>query len=125
MRMCIDLGLHQETPQMAQRLDALSLDERRRLWWCTYSLDRQVCVYLGRPFGIADEAVKVPYPEDVDDQFISKHGIMKDHPLVHQKSSMTIARHMFRIRQLQSEIQCILYQQSEIPRKYGLSTRAL
>ncbi|KAF3914858.1 hypothetical protein ABW20_dc0105280 [Dactylellina cionopaga] len=118
LRICIDLGLHQETPQVLRVLDALTIDERRRLFWCAYSLDRQVCVYLGRPFGISDDAVKVPFPEDIDDSLISEYGIHKEHPNAVRKSSRTIACHMFRIRQLQSEIQKILYQQSEVPRQF-------
>ncbi|KAK6345224.1 Fungal specific transcription factor [Orbilia javanica] len=118
LRICIDLGLHQETPQVLRVLDALTIDTRRRLFWCAYSLDRQVCVYLGRPFGISDDAIKVNFPEDIDDSFISEHGIFKEHPNASNKSSRTIARHMFMIRQLQSEIQKILYQQSELPRKF-------
>ncbi|KAK6543056.1 Fungal specific transcription factor [Orbilia ellipsospora] len=118
LRICIDLGLHQETPQVLRVLDALTIDERRRLFWCAYSLDRQVCVYLGRPFGISDDALKVPFPEDIDDSLISEYGIQKEHPDAIRKSSRTIACHMFRIRQLQSEIQKILYQQSELPRKF-------
>ncbi|KAF3939331.1 hypothetical protein ABW19_dt0203563 [Dactylella cylindrospora] len=118
LRICIDLGLHQETPQVLRQLDPLTIDERRRLFWCAYSLDRQVCVYLGRPFGISDDAIKVPFPEDIDDSLISEYGIQKEHPNALRKSSRTIACHMFKIRQLQSEIQKILYQQSEVPRKF-------
>ncbi|EPS37350.1 hypothetical protein H072_8968 [Dactylellina haptotyla CBS 200.50] len=118
LRICIDLGLHQETPQVLRVLDALTIDERRRLFWCAYSLDRQVCVYLGRPFGISDDAIRVPFPEDIDDSLISEYGIQKEHPNAIRKSSRTIACHMFRIRQLQSEIQKILYQQSEVPRQF-------
>ncbi|KAJ6260553.1 hypothetical protein Dda_4779 [Drechslerella dactyloides] len=119
LRICIDLGLHQETPQVLQVLDPLTIDARRRLFWCAYSLDRQVCVYLGRPFGISDDAIKVPLPEDIDENLISEHGILKEHPDAVRKSSRTIACHMFRIRQLQSEIQKILYQQSEVPRQFA------
>ncbi|EWC46549.1 hypothetical protein DRE_04272 [Drechslerella stenobrocha 248] len=118
LRICVDLGLHQETPQAAKVLDALTIDTRRRLLWCAYSLDRQVCVYLGRPFGISDDAIKVPFPEDIDDSLISEYGIQKGHPNAVRKSSKTIACHMFRIRRLQSEIQKILYQQSDIPKEF-------
>ncbi|KAF3923413.1 hypothetical protein ABW21_db0206243 [Orbilia brochopaga] len=119
LRICIDLGLHQETPQVLRVLDALTIDTRRRLFWCAYSLDRQVCVYLGRPFGISDDAIRVPLPDDIDENLISEYGIQKEHPSNVRKSSRTIAYHMFRIRQLQSEIQKILYQQSEVPRKFA------
>jgi len=111
------MGLHQEnTPKAEKTWDPVALDERRRLFWCTYSLDRQVCVYLGRPFGMSDDAIKTPFPVDVDDEFITANGILPQ-PLG-RKSSRTISLHMFGIRRLQSEIQQILYQTTEIPRRF-------
>lgn len=117
LRLAVDLGLHQEPAKAEKMWDALALDERRRLFWCVYSLDRQVCVYLGRPFGLADDAIKTPFPEDVPDEYISVSGIHPDG--IGKRSSRTIAIHMFRIRQLQSEIQQVLYQTSEIPRRFS------
>ncbi|KAK6360621.1 Fungal specific transcription factor [Orbilia blumenaviensis] len=117
LRICIDLGLHQEPTHASQVMSELTIDTRRRLFWCAYSLDRQVCVYLGRPFGISDDAIKVPFPLEIDDSLISERGI-EAHPNALNKNSRTIACHMFRIRQLQSEIQKILYQQSELPRAF-------
>lgn len=63
MRLAVDLGLHYEDgngdqgdAQFAGRR-AWNRDMRRRLWWCTYSLDRLVSTCVGRPFGISDECV--------------------------------------------------------------------
>lgn len=117
LRLAVDLGLHNESAQKADKhWDPVQLDERRRLFWCTYSVDRQVSVYLGRPFGIADDAIKVPFPLDVDDDLITPSGIR--HPAPGTRSSRTISLHMFRIRQLQSEIQQVLYQTSSVPRQF-------
>ena len=117
LRLAVDLGLHQENTPRAEKLwDPLALDERRRLFWCTYSVDRQVCVYLGRPFGISDDAVKTPFPLDVNDERITAAGILPKLP--GQVSSRKISLHMFQIRRLQSEIQRVLYQNSQIPRSF-------
>jgi len=117
LRLAVDMGLHQEnTPKAEKTWDAVALDERRRLFWCTYSLDRQVCVYLGRPFGISDDAINTPFPIDVDDEYITPNRI-RPQPMG-RKSSRTISLHMFRIRRLQSEIQQILYQTTEVPRRF-------
>lgn len=117
LRLAVDLGLHQENTERAERQwDPVALDERRRLFWCTYSIDRQVCVYLGRPFGISDDAVNTPFPEDVSDECITPQGVLPEE--TGKRSSRTISILMFRIRKLQSEIQQILYQVSELPRKF-------
>lgn len=120
LRLAIDLGLHHEnTPKAERTLDQLVLDERRRLWWCTYALDRQLGLYLGRPFGIADDAIRTPLPvEEIagwsypeDDASASEGG---------RRTCRTIFLHMFRIRQIQSEIQRVLYQSSSsLPRQFA------
>ncbi|KAK9245938.1 fungal-specific transcription factor domain-containing protein [Lipomyces tetrasporus] len=136
LRLCVDLGLHVEggvkswsgtniTPKNGQGpmkegdpFDARTLDLRRRLFWCTYAMDRQICVYLGRPFGIADNSIKVPFPSDLDDVFITSEGIMKP-PEDTPPSYKQVAVHIFQIRRLQSEIQTILYERAELPRRFA------
>ncbi|RPA91867.1 hypothetical protein L873DRAFT_1818598 [Choiromyces venosus 120613-1] len=121
MRLAIDLGLHQENTQKAEKMwDPLTLDERRRLWWCTYCLDRQICVYLGRPFGIADEAIKTPFPDEEVDGWSDAPQIDTGSDDKRIRSCRTISIHIFRIRQIQSEIQQVLYQSSSaLPRQFS------
>ena len=74
VRLAIDLGLHFEDSNASSVGGALdahmdieaerlkgekewNLDLRRRLWWCTYSIDRLVSICVGRPLGIQDEVV--------------------------------------------------------------------
>ncbi|KAK7203816.1 fungal-specific transcription factor domain-containing protein [Myxozyma melibiosi] len=136
LRLCVDLGLHVEggvkswsgtniVPKNGQGsskesdpFDARTLDLRRRLFWCTYAMDRQVCVYLGRPFGIADNSIKVPFPSDLDDVFITSEGIVKP-PEDTPPSYKQVAVHIFQIRRLQSEVQTILYERAELPRRFA------
>lgn len=121
MRLAIDLGLHQENTAKAEKMwDPLTLDERRRLWWCTYCLDRQICVYLGRPFGIADEAIKTPFPVDELEGWSEAPQVNPTSGDKRIKSCRTVSIHIFRIRQIQSEIQQVLYQSSSaLPRKFA------
>ncbi|KAK9466780.1 fungal-specific transcription factor domain-containing protein [Lipomyces arxii] len=136
LRLCVDLGLHVEggvkswsgtniAPKNGQgslkeseRVSARILDLRRRLFWCTYAMDRQVCVYLGRPFGIADNSIKVPFPSDLDDVFITTRGITNP-PEDTPPSYKQVAVHIFQIRRLQSEVQTILYERAELPRRFA------
>jgi hypothetical protein len=43
-RVMVDLGLH-EDPSPESHTDHDRLDQRRRVFWCIYSLDRQVCPF--------------------------------------------------------------------------------
>jgi hypothetical protein len=55
LRLAVEIGLHKEPA--SDRVDALTLDTRRRVFWVAYSMDRNVGWFLGRPFGLADEAI--------------------------------------------------------------------
>lgn len=147
-RLCVDLGLHTEggikswyknssnntkfnnndTPSVIDipEYDAATLDLRRRLFWCTYALDRQVCVYLGRPFGIPEHTIKVPFPSELDDTLIidSSFGVPSTTILDYSQekstssSYKTVALCFFKIRKLHAEIQSILYECASLPRQY-------
>ncbi|VEU19961.1 DEKNAAC100022 [Brettanomyces naardenensis] len=120
LRLAVDLGLHWETEK--NDYDAFTLDIRRRLFWSCYSLDRQICIYLGRPFGIPEECCHVPFPSDLDDSLI----ILGDGRTIQDYSTRTscmpsyksVSLTMFRIRKLQAEIKSILYDKKELPRKF-------
>ncbi|OWB61317.1 DNA binding protein [[Candida] boidinii] len=121
LRVCVDLGLHTESNLInPDSYDCFTLDIRRRLFWCCYALDRQVCVYLGRPFGIPEESVHVPFPTDLDDALIVHDDTVHDYSkrTSTMSSYKTVSLAIFKIRQIQAEVQSILYERKELPRKY-------
>ncbi|KAF4443202.1 hypothetical protein F53441_11511 [Fusarium austroafricanum] len=61
MRMCVDLGLHQD-PQPLESVATSLLETRRRLWWSMYSFDRSMSLGCGRPTEISDSAINVSLP---------------------------------------------------------------
>lgn len=109
LRICVDLGLHNEAPIHA---GAAEIDRRRRLFWCTYCLDRQVCFYMGRPVGIADSAVTVPFFLPLDDGDIDRGT--QGRPLCKH-----VALALCRVRQIQLEVHHVLYQNGEVPRRFA------
>lgn len=123
LRLSIDLGLHTESNQRRNgiELDAFDVDMRRRLFWCTYMLDRQICVYLGRPFGIPEDSIKVPFFSELDDSLIvPKTGV--DYSLTTSpggvKSYKYVALAFVRMRQIQAEIQRMMFEYTEVPRRF-------
>jgi hypothetical protein len=153
-RLCVDLGLHTESGMKSwyknshnppannnpktsnysnssviniSEYDAATLDLRRRLFWCTYALDRQVCVYLGRPFGIPEHTIKVPFPSELDDTLIidSSFGIPSTTIFDYSQKKSTspsyksVALSFFKIRKIHAEIQSILYECAPLPRQYS------
>ncbi|KAJ5388907.1 positive regulator of purine utilization [Penicillium cosmopolitanum] len=88
IRSAIDLRLYNEQDSPSNMLNLASKspfdeahrdwikDLRRRLWWCVYSLDRLVAPYLERPFFIPDDVITTQFPSILDDQFITRRGIL-------------------------------------------------
>ena len=137
MRLAVDLGLHyedgtgidyvgeveldalpgkNEEEKAKLRIDARERgrrewvrDTRRRLWWCAYSLDRLVASCVGRPLGIADQAITTDFPSLLDDKYITKAGFVPAPSAA--PSYKHVAHHYFKLRLLQSEIQDVLLSQ--------------
>ncbi|OLN88321.1 Positive regulator of purine utilization 2 [Colletotrichum chlorophyti] len=89
-------------------------DMRRRLWWCTYSLDRLVSTCVGRPFGISDQVITTEFPSLLDDQYITPTGFQETPADSSEPSYKHVAYHYFKLRLLQSEIlQVLQYNQTQ------------
>lgn len=118
LRICVDLGLHREdsTPTTA-----FVKDRRRRLFWCTYSLDRQICFYLGRPVGLSDGSITTRYPSELEDACITP-GDTETKDYSDQSGIMPSYKHIslafFQVRQIQLECQKVLYENGELPRRF-------
>ncbi|KPI34890.1 Positive regulator of purine utilization [Cyphellophora attinorum] len=129
MRLAVDLGLHYEDgsdiEEMQQKSDDVlssrekgrrqwTRDFRRRLWWCTYNMDRLVSTCVGRPFGITDQVVTTAFPSLLEDKYISRTGGLQTVVSFEEPSYKRVAHHYLKLRLLQSEIlQVLQYQQAQ------------
>ncbi|KAF3931293.1 hypothetical protein ABW19_dt0200047 [Dactylella cylindrospora] len=116
MRLAVDLGLFTEevVPKGVgdDGMRGWRRDLRRRLFWCTYSLDRLVSTCVGRPVQIADEVIGIEFPSFLPDEFITPTGI-KTPAVPPQATYKSISYAYFKLRLLQSEIlQVHHYQQT-------------
>lgn len=131
LRVCVDLDLQNELKTKSRQnldIDGYTRDKRRRIFWCTYSIDRQICFYLDRPFGIPDESINTPLPSVWDDLKIVPNDSIMDYTKMSNGdegfggtdviSYKTVSLAFVMIRKLQSEVTKILYTGSEIPREY-------
>lgn len=125
LRLCVDMELHSESPRSLSSFDSFTRDKRRRLFWCTYSLDRQISLYLNRPVGISDDSIETPFPSELDDAFIVKDNSHADYSKISgyadsAPSYKAVSIAFFKIRQIQSKVQRILSQKrAELPRQYS------
>jgi len=136
IRLAVDLGLHYEDGKDVESgLDESSgrtpvevqlrergrreyvRDQRRRLWWSTYSLDRLVSVCVGRPFGISDQVITTEFPSLLEDRYITPSGFVPPGADLERPTYKLVAHHYFRLRLLQSEIlQVLQYQAAQMTR---------
>lgn len=112
IRLCVDLGLHAE--KLNKNYDPFMKDLRRRLFWCCYSLDRQVCAYFGRPVSIPDVNITTSFPSPLDDALIGTvddtFEDYSDELLISSMASYkTVCLSMFQIRKIQSEVVQVMY----------------
>ncbi|KAJ3539420.1 hypothetical protein NM208_g5502 [Fusarium decemcellulare] len=105
MRLAVELGLHQDGPE---GLDALTLDVRRRNFWVAYSMDRNLCTAMSLPSCLSDGAISTQFPSEAADEVITPEGIA----LATISSSKRVALHMFRYRQIQSELRHMLWERA-------------
>lgn len=121
LRLTVDLGLHAE--KLNRNYDPFTREIRRRLFWCVYSLDRQICAYFGRPFGIPEENITAKYPSMLDDALITtSNDNIVDYSKVNSSmaSPKVIALAMFKVRRIQASIVQVLYAPNgEVPRKFA------
>ncbi|KAG7905293.1 hypothetical protein KL906_005148 [Ogataea polymorpha] len=83
MRLCIDMDLHEE-----HVVKNIGSNYYRRLFWCCYALDRQICCYVNKPFSLNDTDITTNFDE------VSVDG-----------GRLAISSLFFKIRKLQSMIQ--------------------
>ncbi|KAK7214664.1 hypothetical protein V2G26_002667 [Clonostachys chloroleuca] len=115
LRQCIDRGYHRNSKTFGSTDDPLQLELHRRVFWCTYAMESQAAIMLGRPQGIPYHEVDSEYPTDIDDADIPASG-----PCYSSRQSptdpptgMTRAIHTFRIRHILAHLHTTLYSNSK------------
>ncbi|KAF6806581.1 transcription factor [Colletotrichum sojae] len=93
-RLAVELDLHSERPRHGPAPDPVLVEERRWLFWAAYTFERNLCVILGRPFSIPDEAIDTPLPS----------------PPPLDDPSRAQALHLIKLRRFESEIYVTLRQ---------------
>lgn len=114
MRTCIDLGLHRKTP--VRNMTLLEVEQRKRIFWVAYTLDRQVSIILGRPFAISDHDIDVELPLDVNEGVCDlkeiENAAKKQTPpgqSSRRSTSLSSFIHIIRLRRIESSIQQSIY----------------
>ncbi|KAK5180756.1 hypothetical protein LTR44_007070 [Exophiala sp. CCFEE 6388] len=113
LRQCVELGLHRKIRWSRMQTDHVKNELRKRVFWCSYNLDRAVAITLGRPVGIADHDIDVEFPSDMNDEDITVNELLKEPRSSHAQPITTVssAIHTIRLRQLWARMQSAVYPQ--------------
>ncbi|OIW35728.1 hypothetical protein CONLIGDRAFT_589852 [Coniochaeta ligniaria NRRL 30616] len=106
LRLAVDLGLHWETSHVLA-LPRPLLNQRRRLYWAIYRLDRFLTITLGRPFGIAELSMNTGYPDPHVSEEVQAPADVANIDIFNQRC----ANHIVKLYRLESEIKHVLYHQ--------------
>jgi hypothetical protein len=60
-RVMVDLGLHVE-PSLETKMSKEAIDMRRKVFYCVYTLDRNISIAYGRAFSFTDDSAAVSLP---------------------------------------------------------------
>ncbi|KAH8886166.1 hypothetical protein GQ53DRAFT_727960 [Thozetella sp. PMI_491] len=91
MRTSIDLGLHLRRREAG--LNAAAVQQRRKIFWSAYSLERNIAIALGYPVSIADRQIDVELPTVTAEHDAKFHRVV----------------YLFRLRQTESYIYHSIY----------------
>lgn len=111
-RACVDLGYHQDPPP-EQMLDRNGLENRRRIFYCVYALDRAISMVHARAFSFTDEAINVAFPSaNLNPRVPSLSG-----PITPTPADPALL--LFQLRRAQSQWYSTLFQSEPTPLPEG------
>jgi hypothetical protein len=115
-RVMVDLGLHVE-PSPESKMSKEDLDMRRKVFYCVYSLDRNISIAYGRAFSFTDDSAAVSLP--VFGRKASSQTDMGSNPELFLRS-LKPSLFLFDIRRVQSAF----YQATHcsLPKEWSAST---
>ncbi|KAJ4854487.1 fungal specific transcription factor domain-containing protein [Trichoderma breve] len=105
---CLELGLHRDV-RNPRHFNPLQVELRTRIFWCTYTMNRQLCTIMGRPLGFFDEQCDLRLPMDVNDDDLTEEGVRPSTKPPGSFTTMSSAIHLFKWARFSSEIKTVLF----------------
>ncbi|RKF53447.1 Positive regulator of purine utilization [Golovinomyces cichoracearum] len=103
-RALVDLGFHQDPPKEEQT-DQNTLELRRTIFYCVYSLDRSISIVHARSFSFTDDSTNVALPSKIFTENTQINCLQRD--------PMEDALLLFKFRMIQSSWYQELFQSSQ------------
>lgn len=117
LRIAVGLDLHRA--DSIKRLDLFQAELSKRVFWCIYAMDRSMSMYLGRPLGIPDTEITLPFPQQLTDEQLEDTTsvvVPNDRPDVKDMSTFI---HVIKLRRINAEIYGVFH---SVTAKYLVGT---
>ncbi|KAF2008547.1 hypothetical protein BU24DRAFT_429382 [Aaosphaeria arxii CBS 175.79] len=105
LRLATEIGLHSDTPTAG--VDALTLDNRRRIFWVAYTMEKNACIAFDLPSCLSDGAITAKFPSAAHDD-CTRSDVLNI-PDETRFSAKKLNIHLLQYRQIQSEMQSVLH----------------
>ncbi|PLB52341.1 hypothetical protein P170DRAFT_507151 [Aspergillus steynii IBT 23096] len=100
VQLMMALGMHSKRPRRsAEKEDLVQKECRRRVVWCSYTLDKYLSVILGRPRLWQDDDIDEELPTRINDQDLTSHesrtsrrDCLMDAPVFHTKLAQILTQ---------------------------------
>jgi hypothetical protein len=73
LRSALRMGLHRS---FRDNFSPIELETRKRVFWVIRKMDTYVGALLGLPHSLEDDQIDQEFPTEVDDEYITVHGIL-------------------------------------------------
>lgn len=102
LRLAVGIDLHRQ--EAIAGCNTLEAEMRKRIWWSVYVMDRSISIALGRPLGIQDSDITMPFPEPLaDDQLTSSSESPAVPNLIPSTNDTSTFIHIIKLRRLYTE----------------------
>lgn len=105
LRLAVGINLHRR--ESLGRHGLLEDEMAKRLFWCIYTMDRSICITMGRPLGIQDSDITMPLPLCLTDETLVAQQDDPSLPLSALTSDprdMSTFLHIIQLRRLNADI---------------------
>ncbi|RWA11764.1 hypothetical protein EKO27_g3335 [Xylaria grammica] len=103
LRLAIGINLHRGEAIVSK--DALDAEMLKRIFWSVYAMDRSLSISMGRPLGIPDGDITMPFPLCIADDMLTRENNLPvlDNRLPQANDTSTFL-HVLNLRKLNADI---------------------
>ncbi|KAK5941536.1 hypothetical protein PMZ80_006815 [Knufia obscura] len=103
LRIALGMDLHRS--ESIRHMELKEAEMSKRLFWSIYAYDRSMSIYLGRPLGIQDADINLPYPLQLTDEDLEYQTLATVQPRVRADvKDMSTFIHLIKLRKLNADI---------------------